>query len=112
MYDAIVGGGQQPLVELAFTPLALVPEDAEQRFAFEGEPDAVQPYEAGSGRSRPRTTPNGADWSAHWSSTLGPVRRDDVRGWLWELWNEPDISYWRGTPEQFHGLYDVTAGDP
>ena len=21
-----------------------------------------------------------------------------VRGWLWELWNEPDISYWRGTP--------------
>src|SRR5262245_58810480 len=32
-----------------------------------------------------------------------------VRGWLWELWNEPDISYWRGTAEQFHALYDVTA---
>jgi xylan 1,4-beta-xylosidase len=34
---------------------------------------------------------------------------EHVRGWLWELWNEPDILYWRGTPEQFHALYDVTA---
>jgi len=32
-----------------------------------------------------------------------------VRGWLWELWNEPDIAYWRGTPEQFYALYDITA---
>src|ERR671919_525458 len=31
------------------------------------------------------------------------------RGWLWELWNEPDIPYWRGPPEQFHALSDVTA---
>ena len=34
---------------------------------------------------------------------------ESVRGWLWELWNEPDIAYWRGTAEQFHALYDVTA---
>jgi xylan 1,4-beta-xylosidase len=34
---------------------------------------------------------------------------EPVRGWLWELWNEPDIAYWRGTPEQFHALYDVTS---
>ena len=34
---------------------------------------------------------------------------EHVRGWLWELWNEPDITYWRGTAEQFHALYDVTA---
>ncbi|WP_433169741.1 GH39 family glycosyl hydrolase [Kribbella sp. CA-247076] len=34
---------------------------------------------------------------------------DEIQPWLWELWNEPDISYWRGTPEQFHDLYDVTV---
>ncbi|HLH72827.1 MAG TPA: hypothetical protein VKX96_06050 [Chloroflexota bacterium] len=27
----------------------------------------------------------------------------------WELWNEPDISYWQGTPEQYYALYDYTA---
>ena len=32
--------------------------------------------------------------------------------WLWELWNEPDIFYWRGTPEQFNELYTVTASEP
>ena len=34
---------------------------------------------------------------------------DEVNTWLWELWNEPDIFYWRGTPEQFHELYRVTV---
>ena len=34
---------------------------------------------------------------------------EEVSSWLWELWNEPDIYYWRGTPEQFNELYTVTA---
>lgn len=32
----------------------------------------------------------------------------EVESWYWEMWNEPDISYWRGTPEEFHKLYDYT----
>jgi xylan 1,4-beta-xylosidase len=28
--------------------------------------------------------------------------------WMWELWNEPDIFYWSGTPEEYMQLYDVT----
>ena len=30
-------------------------------------------------------------------------------GWLWEVWNEPDIPYWHGTPEEYDRLYDVTT---
>src|SRR5262249_53726732 len=33
----------------------------------------------------------------------------EVLSWYWELWNEPDIPYWRGKPEGFDKLYDVTA---
>ena len=29
--------------------------------------------------------------------------------WLWEVWNEPDIAYWHGTPAEYDRLYDVTA---
>ena len=29
--------------------------------------------------------------------------------WLWEVWNEPDIAYWHGTPEEFMKLYDYAA---
>ncbi|HEY5561195.1 MAG TPA: hypothetical protein VIK72_05450 [Clostridiaceae bacterium] len=32
----------------------------------------------------------------------------EVLTWYWELWNEPDISYWRGTFEEFCMLYDYT----
>jgi xylan 1,4-beta-xylosidase len=32
-----------------------------------------------------------------------------VETWSWELWNEPDIAYWKGTPEEYDKLYDYTA---
>ncbi|MFN8446049.1 MAG: hypothetical protein U0175_34980 [Caldilineaceae bacterium] len=33
----------------------------------------------------------------------------EITSWYWELWNEPDIFYWRGTVEEFNKLYDYTA---
>src|SRR5256885_1877466 len=30
----------------------------------------------------------------------------EAKTWLWEVWNEPDIAYWKGTPEEFFKLYD------
>jgi xylan 1,4-beta-xylosidase len=110
VYDAVVQAGHRPLVELAFTPRALVPADAEQRFAFEPSPTQWSPYEAGLWAMPPKDY---GKWGGlvralveHCVARYGAAH---VRGWLWELWNEPDIAYWRGTPEQFHTLYDVTA---
>ena len=33
----------------------------------------------------------------------------EVKNWLWEVWNEPDIDYWKGTREEFFKLYDFAA---
>src|SRR5690348_4473268 len=33
----------------------------------------------------------------------------EVESWLWEVWNEPNIGYWKGTPEEYHKLYDYAA---
>jgi xylan 1,4-beta-xylosidase len=33
----------------------------------------------------------------------------EVSRWYWELWNEPDISYWRGSTEEYCRLYDYTV---
>jgi xylan 1,4-beta-xylosidase len=35
--------------------------------------------------------------------------RGEAESWFWELWNEPNIAYWRGTPEEYDRLYDHTA---
>jgi len=110
VYDAVVGAGHRPLVELAFTPRALVAEDAEKRFAFEPSPTQWSPYEAGLWATPPRDYGKwGGLVRALVEHCVARYGAEHVRGWLWELWNEPDIYYWRGTPEQFHALYDVTA---
>ena len=110
VYDAVVHAGHRPLVELAFTPRALVPDGAEKTFPFEPSPTQWSPYEAGLWAMPPKDY---AKWGGlvralveHCVARYGAAH---VRGWLWELWNEPDIAYWRGTPEQFYALYDITA---
>jgi xylan 1,4-beta-xylosidase len=35
--------------------------------------------------------------------------RAEVAAWYFEVWNEPDISYWQGTPEQYFKLYDYSV---
>ena len=35
--------------------------------------------------------------------------KKEVESWYWEVWNEPDIGYWRGTPEEFRKLHDYAA---
>jgi xylan 1,4-beta-xylosidase len=33
----------------------------------------------------------------------------EVSEWYWEVWNEPNISYWKGTMDEYFILYDYTA---
>jgi xylan 1,4-beta-xylosidase len=44
-------------------------------------------------------------YAAHLKQRYGAA----VDGWMWEVWNEPDIGYWQGTPEEYDRLYDVSA---
>ena len=45
-------------------------------------------------------------WVKHSVEKYG---KDEVESWYWEVWNEPDISYWHGTPEEYDKLYDYAA---
>jgi xylan 1,4-beta-xylosidase len=43
------------------------------------------------------------EWVKHCVSRYG---RKEVESWYWEVWNEPNIGYWHGTPEEFLKLHD------
>jgi xylan 1,4-beta-xylosidase len=109
-YDTIVEAGHHPLVELGFTPLALVPDRAKAEFPFERSPTLYSEYEAGWWSYPPKDY---AKWgglvAALAQHCLERYGAEEVSQWLWELWNEPDIFYWRGTVEEFIDLYEVTA---
>ncbi|GAA4428436.1 beta-xylosidase [Georgenia halophila] len=108
-YDAIVEAGHHVLVELAFTPRDLLPDHAAD-LTVVPSPTVYSNYEAGAWAYPPRDYERwGALVAAHAQHCLERYGAEEVRTWLWELWNEPDIFYWRGTPEEFYELYSVTA---
>jgi len=42
-------------------------------------------------------------WTKHCAERYG---RAEVDSWYWEVWNEPNIGYWQGTPDEFYKLHD------
>jgi xylan 1,4-beta-xylosidase len=104
IFDAMKDAGVRPLVEVGFMPEALSTHPEPYRHTF---PDG----DVFTGWSYP---PKDYDkWSAlvtgwvkHLHERYGAAAERD---WLWEVWNEPDIPYWHGSPEEYDRLYDVTA---
>ena len=45
-------------------------------------------------------------WVQHSVKKYGKA---EVESWYWELWNEPNIGYWKGTTEEYIKLYDYSA---
>jgi len=45
-------------------------------------------------------------WAMHCVERYG---EEKANSWLWELWNEPESPYWKGTPEEYFKLYDYFA---
>ena len=71
----------------------------------------LQPTSTPAGPIRRRTTTSGASWSTSGSRhcVAASTARREVESWYWEVWNEPDIGYWQGTPEEYQKLYDFAA---
>jgi xylan 1,4-beta-xylosidase len=46
------------------------------------------------------------EWVKHCVEKYG---KSEVEKWYWEVWNEPNIGYWRGTHEEFFQLYDYAV---
>jgi xylan 1,4-beta-xylosidase len=104
IFDTYVQRGMKPLVEIGFMPQALSTKPEPYRHKF---PDG--PIWSGWAFP-PRDYKKWGDlverWVAHSVERYG---RAEVESWWWEVWNEPDIGYWQGTPEEFQKLYDFAA---
>ena len=40
---------------------------------------------------------------------MGRYGKEEVSTWNFEVWNEPDIAYWHGTPAEYYKLYDYAV---
>jgi xylan 1,4-beta-xylosidase len=106
--DTYVERKMKPLVEIGFMPEALSTKP--QPYKHDWKPGL--PY----GRIYTGWTYPPKDY-AKWGElvhqwvkhSVERYGRREVESWWWEVWNEPDIAYWRGTPEEFQKLYDYAA---
>lgn len=104
IFDSLRDNGVRPLVEVGFMPEALSTHPQPYRHNFPDGP-------VFTGWSYPPK--DYAKWSALVTAWAQHLRdrygNAAVDTWLWEVWNEPDIDYWHGTPEEYDKLYDVTT---
>lgn len=103
IFDALLAAHLRPLVEIGFMPKALSTHPDPYRHDF--------PHGSiFTGWSYPPNDWN--KWSAlilAYATHLRQRYGEQTATWYWEVWNEPDIPYWHGTPEEYDRLYDLTT---
>lgn len=106
--DTYVDSGVTPFIEIGFMPQAL-----------STDPEPYQPtWTQGAKNDHyyigwtypPKSYSKWADLIYHWvQHSIERYGKAEVAKWDWEVWNEPNISYWHGTPEEYDKLYDYTV---
>ena len=108
IFDTYIKVGARPLVEIGFMPEALSIKPQPYRHYWEPGKPYAEIYTGWA--YPPKDYAKWAELVRQW--VLHSVERygkEEVGAWYWELWNEPDITYWKGTPEEYNKLYDYTS---
>lgn len=104
IFDTFHEAGIKPLVEIGFMPEALSTHPQPYRHNFpQGSVFTGWAYP-------PKDYQKWAELVFQFVRHLRQRYGDaEVKTWLWEVWNEPDIEYWKGTPEEYFKLYDFAV---
>jgi len=108
IFDTYLARGIKPMAEVGFMPQALSIKPEPYRHNWKPGDPYGNIY---TGWAYPPKDYNKwaalvYEWVKHSVERYG---KKEVDSWYWELWNEPDLAYWRGTRQEFFKLYDYTA---
>ncbi|MGH9657130.1 MAG: GH39 family glycosyl hydrolase, partial [Bryobacteraceae bacterium] len=108
IFDTYRERRMKPLVEIGFMPEALSSKPHPYRHEYQPEKPYASIY---TGWAHPPR--DYGKWAElvyqlvrHCVERYG---RAEAESWFWEVWNEPNIGYWQGTPAEYHKLYDFAA---
>jgi xylan 1,4-beta-xylosidase len=100
--------GVRPYVEIGFMPeaLSLKPEPYRHHWTPEAKYDDIYTGWSYPPKDYAKWGELVYQWVKHCVERYG---RTEVEQWYWEVWNEANIGYWRGTPEEFRKLHDYAV---
>jgi xylan 1,4-beta-xylosidase len=108
IFDTYLKRGMKPYAQIGFMPEALSSHPQPYRHHWQPGHDYNEIY---TGWAYPPADYNKWEelvyqWVKHEVSKYGAK---EVESWYWEVWNEPNIGYWKGTMPEFFKLYDYAA---
>jgi xylan 1,4-beta-xylosidase len=107
IFDTYRDQGVRPYVQIGFMPEALSthPQPYQHRWTPGGR-ESISTGWAYPPKDFKKWGELVFQWVRHCVERYGEA---EVNRWYWEVWNEPNIMYWRGTPEEYQALYDHAA---
>ena len=108
IFDSYMERHMKPLVQIGFMPQALSthPEPYQHHWKPGDNYNDIYTGWAYPPKDYAKWGELVFQWVRHSVEKYG---RPEVETWLWEVWNEPNIAYWKGTPEEYQKLYDYSV---
>lgn len=108
IFDTYIQARAKPFVEIGFMPQALSSKPEPYRPTW--IPGAANKDYAVGWSYPPKDYNKWGELVYQWvRHSVQKYGKDQAESWYWEVWNEPNISYWHGTPEDYNRLYDYSA---
>ncbi len=108
IFDTYIQRGMKPLAQIGFMPEALSTHPQPYRHHWKpGDPyaDIITGW-----AYPPKDYNKWAELVYQWvKHSVDRYGKREVESWYWEVWNEPNGAYWKGTMDDFFKLYDYTA---
>jgi len=108
IFDAYLGSAVRPYVEIGFMPkdLSIRPEPYQHHWSPAARYEEIYTGWAYPPKDYRKWAELVFQWTRHCAERYG---RAEVENWYWAVWNEPNIGYWRGSPEEFLKLHDYAV---
>src|SRR5881409_1217280 len=105
IFDTYLERGIRPYAQIGFMPkdLSVKPEPYQHHWTPRARYEEIYTGWAWPPKDYAKWAELVFQWARHCVEKYGGA---EVESWYWEVWNEPNIGYWRGTPEEFLKLHD------
>ena len=108
IFDTFIERGMKPVAQIGFMPQALSVKPEPYRHHW--RPDQAYNDIFTGWAYPPKDYTKFATLVYEWvKHSIARYGKAEVESWYWELWNEPNIGYWKGTTEEYIKMYDYVA---
>jgi len=108
IFDTYVKRGMKPLAQIGFMPeaLSIKPQPYQHKWKPGTRYEEILTGWAYPPKNYQKWGNLVYEWVKHCVDRYG---QKEVESWYWEVWNEADGAYWKGTQAEFFKLYDYAA---